>query len=130
MQAIYPGASRMYTPRHSGDLRYLCISGHLPSPSPFPSTRYLHSAAVAQSSAKLSGGGGETRIFPPHRHLGKAIVHTAEDVVYLREAKERLDRANVAKAKMRQEKAAAKVVSSGERSKSSKHAEKQVICAK
>jgi len=59
------------------------------------------------------------------RHLGKACVYTAEDVVQLREERERLDREKVAKAKMRQEKAAAKVVSSGEGSKCSKHAERR-----
>jgi len=57
------------------------------------------------------------------RHLGKACVNTAENVVQLREEKERLDRENVAKAKMCQEKAAAQVVSSGGGSKSSKHVE-------
>jgi len=64
------------------------------------------------------------------RHLGKACVYTAEDVVQLREERERLDREKVAKAKMRQEKAAPKVVSSGTGSKSSKHAEKKIIGAK
>ena len=38
-----------------------------PSPSPSPSTLYLRTLAVAQSSTNLSGGGGETRIFPPQR---------------------------------------------------------------
>jgi hypothetical protein len=64
------------------------------------------------------------------RHLGKARVYTAEDVVQLREGRERLDREKVTKAKMRQEKAAAKVVSSGEGSKSSKHVEKKIIGTK
>jgi hypothetical protein len=64
------------------------------------------------------------------RHLCKAHVYTAEDVVQLREERERLDREKVAKAKMRQEKAAEKVVSSGAGSKSSKHAEKKIIGAK
>jgi hypothetical protein len=64
------------------------------------------------------------------RHLGKARVYTAEDVVQLREGRERLDREKVTKAKMRQEKAAAKVVSSGEESKSSKHVEKKIIGTK
>jgi hypothetical protein len=41
-----------------------------PSPSPSPSSLYLRTPAVAQSSAKLSGGGGGKRIFPPQReHL-------------------------------------------------------------
>ena len=62
--------------------------------------------------------------------LGTAHVYTAEDVVQLREERERLDRENVAKAKMHQEKAAAKVVSSGEGSKSSNHAQKTIIGAK
>jgi transposase-like protein len=46
-------------------------------------------------------------------HLGKARVYTAEDVVQLKEERERLNRENIVKAKMHQEKAAAKVVSSG-----------------
>jgi len=62
--------------------------------------------------------------------LGKACVYTAENVVQLREERERLDREKVPKAKMRQEKATAKVLSSGEGSKSSKHAEKKIIGAK
>jgi hypothetical protein len=57
-----------------------------------------------------------------HNHC-KACVYTAEDVVQHREQRERLDIEKVAKAKIRQEKAAAKVVSSGEGFKSSKHAE-------
>jgi len=61
------------------------------------------------------------------RHLGKACVYTAEDVVQLREERERLEREKVTKAKMREQKAAAKVVSSGEGSKSSKHVEKKII---
>ena len=63
-------------------------------------------------------------------HLGKARVFTAEDVVQLREERERLDREKVTKAKMHQEKAAAKIVSSGEGSKSSKHVEKKIISTK
>jgi len=63
-------------------------------------------------------------------NLGKACVYTAEDVVQLREERERLDIEKVAKAKIHQEKAAAKVVSSGEGFKSSKHAEKKIIGAK
>jgi len=63
-------------------------------------------------------------------HLGNARVYTAEDVVQLREERERLDREKVVKAKMHQEKAAAKVVSSGEGSKSSKHMENKIIGAK
>jgi len=64
------------------------------------------------------------------RHPGKARGYTAEDVVQLREERERLDREKVTKAKMRPEKAAAKVVSSGEGSKSSKHVEKKIIGTK
>jgi len=64
------------------------------------------------------------------RHLGKARVYTAEDVVQLTEERERLDREKVAKATMRQEQAAAKVVFSGEGSKSSQHMEKKIIGAK
>jgi hypothetical protein len=46
------------------------------------------------------------------------------------EKRERLDREKVTKAKMRQDKVAAKVVSSGEGSKSSEHVEKKIIGAK
>jgi len=63
-------------------------------------------------------------------HLGKSCVYTAEDVVQLREQRERLDQGGVAKAKMHQDKAAAKVVSSGEEFKSSKLPEKKIIGAK
>jgi len=59
------------------------------------------------------------------RHLGKSRVYTSVDVVELREERETLAREKVTKAKMRQEKAAAKVVSSGEGSKSSKHVERR-----
>jgi len=64
------------------------------------------------------------------RHLGKACVYTPEDEVQLSEERKRLDRENVTKATMRQEKAAAKVVSSGEGSKSSEHVEKKIIGTK
>jgi len=57
-------------------------------------------------------------------------VYTAEDVIQLREERDRLDREKAAKAKLHQEKAAAKVVLSGEGSKSSKHMEKKIIGAK
>jgi len=78
-----------------------------------------------------SGAKDPTAVVANDRHhLGKAHVYTAEDVVQLREERERLDREEVAKAKMRQEKVAAKVVSSGEGSKSSKHVEKMIIWAK
>ena len=78
-----------------------------------------------------SGAKDTTAVAAKDRQLhGKVYVYTAEDVVQLREGRERLDREKVAKAKMRQEKAAAKVVSSGEGSKSSKHMEKKVIGAK
>jgi hypothetical protein len=63
-------------------------------------------------------------------HLGKAHLNRVEDVVQQREERERLDREIVAKAKMRQEKAAAKVVSSGEGSKSSEYIETKVIGSK
>jgi hypothetical protein len=46
-------------------------------------------------------------------------------VVQLRGERERLDREKVTQAKMCQEKAAVKVVSSGEGAKSSKHVEKR-----
>jgi len=64
-----------------------------------------------------------------HLRLGKTGVYTADDVVQLREEREMLDREKVAKAKMHQVKAATKVVSSGEGSKSSKHLEKKIIGA-
>jgi len=38
-----------------------------PWPSPLPSSLYLRTPPIAQSSAKLSGGGDEKRIFLPHR---------------------------------------------------------------
>jgi len=63
-------------------------------------------------------------------HLGKAGVYTAEDVVQLREERERLHREKVTKAEMRQEMAAAKVVLSWEGSKSSIHVEKRIIGTK
>ena len=65
LRSIYPKVSRIYTPRRSVHLCYPCISVHPPSPSPSPSSLYLPTLAVAQSSAKLSGGGGEKRIFLP-----------------------------------------------------------------
>jgi len=67
IRAIYLGVSQIYTPRHSVHLHYPCISVHPPSPSPSPSSLYLRSPAIAQSCAKLSGGGGEKRIFLPQR---------------------------------------------------------------
>jgi len=62
-----------------------------------------------------------------HWHHGKTYVYTAEDVVQLRVARERLDREKVTKAKMHPDKAAAMVVSPGEGSKSCKHVEKKII---
>jgi hypothetical protein len=62
--------------------------------------------------------------------LGNGCVYTAEDVVPLREERERLDREKVAKATMCQENILANVVSSGEDSKSSKHMEMKIIDAK
>jgi len=59
------------------------------------------------------------------RHIAKARVYTAENVVQHREERKRLHREKVAEAKMHQEKAATKVVSSGAGSKSSKHAERR-----
>jgi len=64
-QNIDPGVSQTYTPCRSVNLRYSCISGHPSSPSPCPSFLYLLTPTVAQSSAKLSGGGGEKRICQP-----------------------------------------------------------------
>ena len=73
----------------------------------------------------LCSGAKDTNVVAAknYPHLGKACVYTADDVVQLREERERLDWEKVTKAKMRQEKAAANVVSSGEGSKSSKHVE-------
>jgi len=59
-----------------------------------------------------------------HCHLGKACVYTGEDAVQLREESEWLDKERVAKAKVHQEQAAAKVLSSGEGSKSFEYAER------
>ena len=80
----------------------------------------------------LRSGAKDTNVLAAkdRRHLVKACIYTAEDVVQLREERERLDREKVTKAKMRQEKAAAKVVSSGAGSKSSKHVEKKIIDTK
>ena len=80
----------------------------------------------------LRSGAKDTNVVAAmdRHHLGKAGVYTAENVVQLREERERPDRGKVTKAKMRQDKAAAKVVSSGEGSKSSKHVEKKIIGSK
>jgi len=80
----------------------------------------------------LRSGAKDTNVVAAmdRHHLGKAGVYTAENVVQLREERERPDRGKVTKAKMRQDKAAAKVVSSGEGSKSSKHVEKKIIGTK
>jgi len=63
--SIYSGVSRIYTPPLSPSPLHLYLRTP-PSPSPSPSL-YLRTPAVAQSSAKLSGGGGEKRISPPQR---------------------------------------------------------------
>ena len=60
-------------------------------------------------------------------HPSKACVYTAVEVVQLREERMMLDREKVAKATICQEQAAAKIVWSGEVSKSSTHVEKQII---
>jgi len=80
----------------------------------------------------LCSGAKDTNVVAAkdRRHPGKARVYTAEDVVQLREERERLDREKVTNAKMCQEKAAAKVASSGEGSKSSKHVETKIIDTK
>jgi hypothetical protein len=39
--------------------------GMPPSPGQSPSSMYLRTPAIVQSSAKLNGGGGEIQIFPP-----------------------------------------------------------------
>jgi hypothetical protein len=69
MRSIYPGVSRIYTPRRSAHLRYPCISVRLRRPV------HLHHPCISVHppslpSAKLSGGGGEKRIFPPQRYSG------------------------------------------------------------
>ncbi|KAF8538642.1 hypothetical protein BDD12DRAFT_884607 [Trichophaea hybrida] len=64
------------------------------------------------------------------RHLGKACVYSAEDVVQLREERERIDQENAAKIKKRQDKAAAKAAPVGKGLKGSKHAEKQGVGSK
>lgn len=61
-----------------------------------------------------------------HCHLGKAHVLTAVALDQLNEERERLDREIIAKAKKSQAKAAAKVASSGEESKSFKHVAKKI----
>jgi len=60
------GLANIYSLSHSQSPLplHLCTP---PSPSWSPSSVYLHTPAIAQSSANLSGGGGETRIFLPHR---------------------------------------------------------------
>jgi len=58
MESIYTGGSQIYTPRHSVHLRYPCFLIHLPWLSVSQSSLYLCTLAVAQSSAKPSGGGG------------------------------------------------------------------------
>lgn len=59
------------------------------------------------------------------RHIGKARLYTAEDVVQLGEERERIEGEKAAKAKKRQVKAAVKAVPSGEGSKGSKHAQRK-----
>jgi len=55
-----------YTHPRSVHLHHPCIPVHVPSPSLSPSSLFIHTPAVTQSSAKLSGGGGGgKRIFPP-----------------------------------------------------------------
>ena len=60
-----PRVPRIYTPCRSAHLHYPCISIHPWSPWWSQSSLYLRTPAVAQSCAKLSGGGGEIRICPP-----------------------------------------------------------------
>ena len=50
-----------YTCHCSVDLYHPCNSVHPPSPSPSPSSLYLRWPGIAQSSAKLSSGGGDEK---------------------------------------------------------------------
>jgi hypothetical protein len=63
-------------------------------------------------------------------HIGKAPVYTAEDVMMLREERERIDQEKAAKTQMRLDKAAAKAASLGKGLKGSKHAEMQGVGSK
>jgi hypothetical protein len=49
-----------------------------PLPSTSTSSLHLRTPAVAQSSAKLSGGGGEKQIFPPHFPLESVLASNSE----------------------------------------------------
>jgi hypothetical protein len=55
------------TRRRSVRFHHPGIAVHPPSSSPSPSSLYLRTPTIAQSSAKLSDGGGERLIFPPRR---------------------------------------------------------------
>jgi len=81
MHAVYSGVSRTYTTGYSIHVCYpvslythhcsvcfhhCCISVHPLLLSSFSWSLYHRTPAIAQSSIKLSGGGGEKRIFPPH----------------------------------------------------------------
>jgi len=68
------GLPNIYSPSHSPSPLPLHLRTP-PSPSSSPSSLYLRTPAVAQSSAKLSGGAGEKRIFPPHHHRLIALFH-------------------------------------------------------
>jgi hypothetical protein len=82
--------------------------------------RFLHSGVNNTTAVAAQDGS----------HLGKARVYTAEDMVLLREEKERIDQEQVAKIKMRQHKAAAKAAPEGKGLKGSKHVEKQGVSSK
>jgi len=78
-----------------------------------------------------SGAKDTTAVTAQDRHhFGKARVYSAKDGGQLSEERERLDREKVGISKIHQETPAARVASSGQGSKSSKHAEKKIIVAK
>src|ERR1700687_3458340 len=64
------------------------------------------------------------------RHLDKARVYTAEDVVQLRDMRERIDQETAAKIKMSQDAAAAKAALVRKGLKGSKHAKKDGVGSK
>jgi hypothetical protein len=65
-EPIFPGIIRIYTPHHTAHLSYPCITARLHFTVHLPhSCISVHPPLLP--SAKLSGGGGEQWIFPPHR---------------------------------------------------------------
>jgi hypothetical protein len=65
-----------------------------PLPSPSSSSLYLRTPAIAQSSAKVSGGGGEKRIFPP-QHFHRSTVTPLVLQVYFQDHTGSLDNPNM-----------------------------------